>query len=145
MLTHSTSMHNSVLEYVLWMSIYKSCPADCCASLSILQKKAHFSDCVGPLLLSGTKVENFWFVHEYTFVQQSAKIQCKIEFYYFKQLLNTHVDWDFNSKITSHFQFLQKPFILDICKPLKQKLKIFYVGPRRYSHLSVLESHGRPG
>ena len=29
-----------------------------------------------------------------------------------------YVDWDFNSKITSHFQFLQKPFILDVCKPL---------------------------
>ena len=34
-------------------------------------------------------------------------------------------------------------FILDVCKPLKKKLKIFYVGPRRYSHLSVLESHGQ--
>ena len=56
-----------------------------------------------------------------------------------------YVDWDFNSKITSHFQFLQKPFILDVCKPLKKKLKIFYVGPRRYSHLSVLDRMDRPG
>ena len=50
---------------------------------------------------------------------------------------------DFNSKSTSHFQFLLKPFILDVCRPLKKKLTIFYVGPRRYSHLSVLESQGQ--
>ena len=37
---------------------------------------------------------------------------------------STHyVDWDFNSKNTSHFQFLQKPFIHDVYKPLKRNWK----------------------
>ena len=37
-----------------------------------------------------------------------------------------YVDWDFDSKNTSHFQFLQKPFILDVCKPLKKIKKILF-------------------
>ena len=59
------------------------------------------------------------------------------------QFLTHYVHWDFDSKNTSHLRFLQEPFILDVCKPLKEKLKKFYVGPRRYSHLSILESHGQ--
>ena len=47
-----------------------------------------------------------------------------------------YVDWVLNGKNTSHFQFLQKPFILDKCKPLKKK---FYVGHIRYFHFSVFE------
>ena len=35
-------------------------------------------------------------------------------------LYSHYVYWDFNSKITSHFQFLQNPFILDVCKSLKK-------------------------
>ena len=34
--------------------------------------------------------------------------------------LSHYVDWDFNGKNTSHLRFLQKPFILDVCKPLKK-------------------------
>ena len=33
-----------------------------------------------------------------------------------------YVDWVLNGKNTSHFQFLQKPFILDKWKPLKKVL-----------------------
>ena len=62
---------------------------------------------------------------------------------YFLPKMNTHyVDWDFNSKIISHFQFLQKPFILDVCKPPNFFL---YAGPRRYSYLSILDCMDRPG
>ena len=35
--------------------------------------------------------------------------------------------WDFNSKNTGHFQFLQKLFILDVCK-LKKKIENFLSG-----------------
>ena len=42
-------------------------------------------------------------------------------------------------------QFLQKPFILDKCMPLKKKIKIFNDRLQRYSHLSVLESRGQAG
>ena len=46
-----------------------------------------------------------------------------------------YVDWDFNGKNRSLFQFLQKPFILNVCKPPKKKMKISYDGLRRYSHI----------
>ena len=40
----------------------------------------------------------------------------------FREWFPHYVDWVFNSKNTSHFQFFQNPFILDndICKPLKK-------------------------
>ena len=42
---------------------------------------------------------------------------------YGKLLSSQYVDWDFNGKNTSHLRFLQKPFILDVGKPLKKKWK----------------------
>ena len=38
----------------------------------------------------------------------------------FVKIMKQYVEWYFNSKNKSHFQFLQKPFIFDVCKPLKK-------------------------
>ena len=50
---------------------------------------------------------------------KTMKYEMKIN--WSSQLCYAHyVDWDFKGENRSYLQFLQKPFILDVCKPLKK-------------------------
>ena len=53
-------------------------------------------------------------------------------------VVSHYVDWVFNGKKTSHFQFLQKTFILDVCKSLK-KILIIKIFPFRYPFWNHLD------
>ena len=52
-------------------------------------------------------------------------------------------NWHLNGKNTSHFQFLQKPFILDVCKPLKKKIENFLCGTSEIFTFIRFGSHGQ--
>ena len=52
-----------------------------------------------------------------------------------------YVDWDFNSKNASHFQFMQKPFIF--MQATEKKIKKFLCGTSEIFAFIHFGSHGR--